>query len=497
MRLARREEMREIDLRCSRDFGVPEDQLMERAGQLMADKILELPGLSKGDRIGLFCGPGNNGGDGLVVARKLFDFGFKNIDVWKLKSSRYSVLFELNLRRLKDIKVSVSEWDPSEKLAFDFNKYQLFVDALFGTGLDRSLDSDLVKFVEKLNKQKVSVVSLDVPTGLDVNRGIKLGAAIRAVKTITCGPSKPGFYFQDGPSCCGQIEIINIGFPRALVAEVSNSTFLVGQKTAQMLLPKPLPARNKSDFGRLLLIAGSPNMKGAAILAATAAARMGVGYVTVASPHASVLKKMPPDFLQVSWKDIRQVDLKKYSAVAVGPGLGVSDETLNIIRRLKDEKIQNVVLDADALTVIAKNKLWPLPSSWILTPHAGELSRIIGDSAKVIESDRLASLKKASEITSAIVLLKGFRTTFVSGKKFYIIGSGNVALAKAGTGDVLTGFISSLLAQGLSPEKAVALGAFLHGKIADHWVKKGGSPRALMASDLPILLNRVLQTIEK
>jgi NAD(P)H-hydrate epimerase len=497
MRLGKREELRELDQRVPKEFGVSEDNLMESAGAEMVKRILEIPGIGTETRVGIFCGPGNNGGDGLVVARKLLQIGFAQIQVWKLPSQKYSPLFETNLRRLKEIGGDVHTLNLNRALSFEFKKYDLLIDAILGTGVDRPLDIPLVNFIKKMNQQKISIISLDVPTGLDANRGIQWGAAVHATWTLTCALSKPGFYIQEGPLCCGKIQVLDIGFPKKAVKKIANSTFLIGKKSAKELLPRRSPVANKTKFGKLLIIAGSSNMKGAAGLAAHAAARMGAGYVVVASPFAKTLNQMPPDFMQVKWEDILKVDLSKYSAIAIGPGLGTGKETLDVIKRLLKEKIQNVVVDADAISVCAQYKLWPLPSSWVLTPHAGEMSRILGIKSELIESDRLASAEKAARLTGATILLKGFRTVIHSNKKSYIINSGNVALAKAGSGDVLTGFISSLMAQGLNVDRAAALGAYLHGSVADMWIKKGGSPLTLMASDIPDLLNSSLKTLQK
>ncbi len=496
MRLALREEMQKIDQKSVSDFGFSIEQLMEQAGSLMAQKILALQGLSSEYRIGIFCGPGHNGGDGLVVARKLLEKGFTQTEVWLLPSKTPSALYELNLRRFKERGGKVEIFNSSSLKNFDFKKFDLLIDALFGTGLNRPLDLPLCEFIEKINRQSTSVIALDLPTGLDANRGITWGAGLRALKTLTCGLAKPGFYLQEGPGLTGSIEILDIGFLRKLVEETACSTFLIGRKSARKLLPPRTRTNNKSHFGKLLIVAGSPGMKGAAVLAAEAAARMGAGYVTVSSPSSQILKDMLPDFLQIEWQKISKVDFLKYSAVAIGPGLGTGEATLELLIKLKAQKIEKVLIDADAITVSAQKKLWPLPPTWLLTPHAGELSRITGISALDIESDRLAAAKEAHRITGAQVLLKGFHSVLCSGKRSYLIASGNVALAKAGTGDVLTGFISSLMAQGLGTDQAAALGAYVHGRIADVWISRGGSARSLMASDLPKLLNYVLRGIE-
>ena len=233
MRLSLREEMKIIDQKSASDYGLSVEQLMERAGDLMADEILQLPGLGNNHRIAVFCGPGQNGGDGLVVARKLLEKRFLQTELWCLPNHSHSLLFELNLRRLKDHPVQIQILDEAAMKTFDFNKFDLFIDGFFGTGLNRLLEPGLIRFIEKINRQKISVVALDIPTGLDANRGISWGACLKAVKTLTCGLAKPGFYLHQGPSCVGSVKILNMGFPPELVEKIADSVFLIGKNSAK------------------------------------------------------------------------------------------------------------------------------------------------------------------------------------------------------------------------------------------------------------------------
>jgi NAD(P)H-hydrate epimerase len=234
-------------------------------------------------------------------------------------------------------------------------------------------------------------------------------------------------------------------------------------------------------------------MSGAGELAAVAAYRVGSGYVTLASnaEHVKIpelLTTRPED--ESLWGERR-----RWSAAAIGPGFGVSPETASLMRRLLNLGESRIVVDADAITVAAQERLFPMPPTWILTPHAGELSRILDVDAADIEADRFRYAREAALKTGAIVLLKGFRTLVSDGTNTNVIASGNPALAKAGTGDALTGMITGLLAQGLEPIDAASLGAYLHGRLADEWVKGGNSALSLVASDLakdlPALLGRL------
>lgn len=257
---------------------------------------------------------------------------------------------------------------------------------------------------------------------------------------------------------------------------------LFTRKIARQLLPKRDLTSNKTTFGNVAIAAGHAGFWGAGVLATEAAFRIGAGYVTWASttPPMEELKNHP-EVLTASLEEIARNP--KVQAYVVGPGLGVGGETLTLIQKLL-KRSEPVLLDADALTTIAQAKTAPLPYNWILTPHAGEMSRLLGVSAEEIERDRFAAVATAQKKYGCVVLLKGHHTLVANRKTCQIITSGNPALAKAGTGDVLSGFIGGLLAQGLSSIKAASLGAYIHGAIADEWVSEGHDVASLVASDL-------------
>jgi len=467
MRLATREEVYSIDKAAAKVYGLSSSLLIEKAGTALAqafETILQQQGWSVKSKIGIWCGPGNNGVDGRVMAHLLRE---KSLSVEVLQGSA---------------------WDPVD--------FDIIVDALFGVGLNRPVTGELKEKILALNQTRKTVIAVDIPSGLDANSGSVLGACVKARWTLTVAPAKPGLFLQEGPAHCGRIVSIDIGFPRELLRSRARSTFLIGAASARKLLPPRTLTANKTTFGNLLVIAGSEGMEGAALLSAEAAARMGCGYVSLCSPSESVFKKARPDFLNLSLKSFFQSDLKKYKAVLVGPGLGVNKQTEKVLEHLLKHHSQ-VLVDADALTVLAQKRAKDLPETWVLTPHAGELSRLTGTPAKELEADRLAGAQKAQKSLKCLVLLKGFRTVLATQAKSYIIGSGNVALAKAGSGDVLSGFISSLMAQGLASDQAAALGAYLHGKIADDWLRRGHSNRTLMASDLPELIDASLTSLKK
>ncbi|WP_415062176.1 NAD(P)H-hydrate dehydratase [Bdellovibrio sp.] len=258
---------------------------------------------------------------------------------------------------------------------------------------------------------------------------------------------------------------------------------ILKKQGARKLLPAVSESDNKATRGRSLLMAGSSEYPGAGVLAAKAALRMGSGYVTLAQKNISVSSLQNPDFLLCNlakkpWSSL------KFDAVLVGPGFGVNDYTASVIRELKRQKVEKVILDADALTVCAEKNLFPLLPTWIATPHVGELARCLKISADQINLDRMAAVKRAQELFQCVVLLKGHGTLVANSQKVYTIATGNSALAKAGTGDVLAGMVTALRAQGLSATKAALLGAYIHGATANLWKARKNDLLSMVASDV-------------
>jgi ADP-dependent NAD(P)H-hydrate dehydratase / NAD(P)H-hydrate epimerase len=454
--------------------------------------------------VAVVCGPGNNGGDGLVVARHLHSMrrslGVKEVIVYLLApAEKESGLFKTQLQHCRQacgdglsIKSAPPGFDPS---------IGLLVDAIFGTGLRSKVEAPYSDVIGSMNQSKIPIVSLDTPSGLDADRGSVKGVAVRAEHTLTYGLAKPGFFVSEGPGHVGRLTILPIGFPDEVVKRVAVDRFAFTSSSLARLLPKRKSSSNKTHHGHALVLAGSPGMWGAGLLSAGAAARMGSGYVTLASNEEPLeVLRDSPEILTARAGDEGLWTKKKWTAVGIGPGLGTGEDTHRILLRLIGENDAPVVADADAITVIAERRIWPLPSNWVLTPHAGELARILkgkGVTARDIEADRFRFALEASEILGCHVLLKGFRTVVASGKKAAVILSGNSALAKAGTGDVLTGMIVGLMAQGLRPSAAAMCAAYIHGKMADEWVRSGRSAGSLQASDLreilPGLMARLAQ----
>ncbi len=500
MRLVTANQAREIDNLARKAYGLTDDILMEAAGLMAARELQQnfYPELTRG-LTAVVCGPGNNGGDGLVMARHLHSMGFRDLLVilYAPKAKR-SPMFKTQLDRAEKHGLRILDAEKEDKKLDQIKSATLIVDAIFGIGLSKKIDGGLRVLIEKMNALKVPIVSLDTPSGLNVDNGAVASVAIKAHATFTFGLAKPGFFVGDGPLHVGKLRVLPIGYPFECLRGVATSHFLYNEKLARRYLPTRKDLTNKSDYGHLVVFAGAENTWGSGILASQSAYRIGTGYVTWAGRDLPLKKlEQTPEVLTTNIDDEKIWDLKKITAYAVGPGLGVDDKTAQIIQRLKNLKVERVVLDADAITVCVKAKLFPLPKTWVLTPHAGELSRILKCDVKEIERDRYEAALKAAKITGCHVLLKGYRSVLAHGKRCLVISAGNAALAKAGSGDVLTGMIGGLLAQGLETVQATSTAAYIHGRLADEWVRAGNDKRSLNPSDLKDSLGALLTRISK
>lgn len=500
MRLLSVQQSREVDELSCKVYGLTHEILMEAAGLQAARECQQnfYPELTRG-MTAVFCGPGHNGADGLVMARHLHSMGFRDVLVVLVApKAQRAELFRAQHKRAELHGLRVIDGLRETKKLAQVHSATLIVDALFGTGFKKKFEGDAKKMVELINSLKVPVVSLDCPSGLNCDTGAAPGATVQAHTTLTFGLPKPGFFMAEGPRLVGKLRVLSIGYPYECLRGVATTHFVFNDKLARRYLPQRKERTSKADYGRLVVMAGGENMYGAGILAVQSAYRMGAGYVIWAGKDLPFSRlEQTPEVLTFDVDNEDVWNTKKVTAYAVGPGLGVRDEVAQIIRRLKNLKVKKVVLDADAITVCVKHHLFPLPKSWVITPHTGELSRIIKKSVKDIEADRYGAALMAAQQVGAHVLLKGYRSLLAYEKRCMVIHSGNSALAKAGAGDVLTGMIGSLLAQGLDTVQATATAAFIHGRLADEWVRSGFDKRSLNPSDLKESLGSILSRLSQ
>jgi len=493
MKVATAAEMRRIDGQATGDYGMPGVALMENAGGEVARKVAEVVGGAAGKKVCVFAGKGNNGGDGFVAARHLTARGAK-VKVFLLGSAaEVAGDARVNLDILVNMGAEVSEVAGErdcDKASLAAAFADCLVDALLGTGFRGTIDGDIAAAVKIINTAGKPVVAVDVPTGIDADTGQIRGTAVQATHTVTFGLLKPGLLFQPGAAYAGAVTVADIGLPVALLTDAAIRQNAVTAELIRGMLPQRSPAAHKGANGRVALLAGSTGMTGAAALAAMAAVRAGAGLVTLGVPAALnvimevkltevMTKPLPEEQSGVfGMAAIEEAAALAAAAdvLAVGPGLGRADDTFAAVREIVRRVRCPLVIDADGLNALVGHADILLESEAlaVLTPHAGELARLTGKTPGAINADRLGAARQAAADLGAIVVLKGPGTViaYPDGEVF-INTTGNAALATGGTGDVLTGVIAALIAQGLSSHDAAVAGVFLHGLAGEAAARAG------------------------
>lgn len=480
-------EMKLLDQNTSETFHVPELVLMEQAAMAFVQKLFLL-----NQKIGktlIVCGSGNNGADGLAIARLLHE---RNVEVIVFLAGEAA---GLKTSRSYDIQKEICASyhiplynSPAELLV----SYELIIDAVFGTGLSRNVTGLLAEVIHDLNEKNGWKISVDIASGIDADNGAVLGAAFRADDTITFSFGKVGQYLWPGNEYCGSIHVMPIGITQASWLDKKPRVAVLEEGDLE-LLPKRIPHSNKGTYGRLLIIAGSVNMAGAACLAAKSAYRAGSGLVKVftAEENRLILQTSVPEAILSTYSvklNEQQLieELKWADAVVIGPGLGTDKNAEKMVKLVLQNCAVPFLVDADALNVIAKQPdlLLRPHTDMIVTPHMGEMARLTGDTVSLIQSRIFESAESFAQTYDVICVLKDFKTvTAVPYGLSYLNLSGNDGMATAGSGDVLSGIIGSLLAQGMKPELAAPMGVFIHGSAGDRAGKVCGR-RSLMASDI-------------
>lgn len=508
MKLVTSEQMRELERRAEA-AGVTVAELMENAGLAVAQEtwltlgdVFERPVL-------VLVGPGNNGGDGLVAARHLFDWGAK-VTVYMLRprseeDSNYRQIVELG------VPTEVATNDPGfQKLEALLDEAHAVIDALLGTGASRPIEGDLAAILERLQAARgrprpLRLVAVDLPTGLDPDTGRVDPHCVAPDETVALGYGKVGLYLMPGSQHAGRIQVVDIGIPATVSADVPLD--LLTADWVRSRLPARPPDANKGTFGRVMVVAGSVNYVGAAALAASAAMRVGAGLVTLACPqsiYASATAKLTEStFIPLPDSDGRITEdaarvvldaLSGYDALVIGCGLGQSAAVQGFLRALlaglPAETLRGVVLDADGLNNLVHEPEWwrltPVPT--VITPHPGEMARLAGTTVADVQGGRVDAARRYAVQWDKILLLKGANTVIAASDGQTLISPfANAVLATAGTGDVLAGAIGGLIAQGLAPFVAAGCAVYLHGTAGDKLRKQMGSAGAL-AGDLLALL---------
>src|SRR5262245_16330308 len=494
--------MRRVDQRAIRDLGIPAATLMENAGRGAASEIVDaLTALAlprRRARVAIVCGKGGNGGDGLVVARWLKGAGHR-VDVLLLAQPdelRDDSAIMLARARQRGIRPKVVEDDRGLAALAGAD---LVVDAILGTGARGELAPLHARAIEAINASGRPVVALDVPSGLPADGGPPPGPAVRATLTTTFAGIKRGLVTGPAAELAGRIVVVDIGVPAAEVARGVTTFLIEPHDVAAHFPPRPREA-HKGGFGHLLVVAGSVGKTGAAALAARAAMRAGAGLVTVATAESvqpvvaslileavsEAVPETPARSIALLARDRLRELAERRDAVALGPGLGLHEDTQALARSLVFECAQPFVVDADALTALAGHleRLPGAPAARCLTPHPGEMARMLGASVAEVQRDRIATVRQFATAWHAHVVLKGATSVIgIPDGTVLLNPTGNPGMASGGTGDVLTGMLGAFLARGLPAADALVAAVYLHGLAGDVAAERHGQ-ESLVASDV-------------
>ena len=510
IKVATAKEIQNIDRITINKFGLAGTVLMERAGLAVVYKI---NALYPDKRIAVLCGGGNNGGDGFVIARELYNQG-KIVEAYITAApSRLKGDAKTNYDIAKKFGVPIFPY--KKFLSTRLSAHYLIVDALLGTGLNQTVRKPFSDVIKKANRVSCPIMAVDIPSGISSDTGQVMGSAMKANVTLTFGLPKRGHLIYPGTEYTGQLFVEDIGFPRSLIESDKIKINLFRSDDAGALLPARRKSSHKGTFGHVLLVAGSRGKTGAALMAAKACLKAGAGLVTIGAAETVVnsLQSRVTEEMILPLDDNGKGTLSSKAAgsimkflkargdvLVIGPGLSVNDEIKKLVLEVITHTIVPVVVDADGLNAIADKSgfLKKCKAPVILTPHPGEMSRLEGHTGKAHKEgpDRIDRALSFAKKTKSYVVLKGVPTVTATPEgEAFINSSGNPGMATAGTGDVLTGIIAAFLAQGLSPEIASALGVYMHGYAGDIVADKKGQ-HSMVASDIINEIPRVFKSIK-
>jgi len=520
MQIVTASEMQQMDRETIESFGLPGRVLMENAGRGVVDVLVRtfpaIKSFGRNQSIGIASGRGNNGGDGFVIARYLSGMGV-SVSVY-LFSDRAAVKGDAaaNLALLDALKVPVVEITDPVCLAQHqpaMRHHRIWVDALLGTGLNAEVKGLFRAAIELLNSLNRPIIAVDIPSGLNADTGMICGACIQAHTTVTFGFPKIGHMLFPGAGVTGRLEIIDIGIPPHIVQNIGPRHHTLTPGAIARSFPQRAPTSHKGTAGHVLVVGGSTGKAGAAAMTGLAALRSGAGLVTLAIPKSlnTIIQSQIPEIMTAPmdgrkeglWDDslcngIRE-QLQGKKCLAIGPGMGALPETRKLVLEILRGVSIPVVLDADGLNCICGRLavLKDLKAPAILTPHPGEMSRLTGESISDIQADRIGIARRFSQAYRVHLVLKGARTIIAHPDgTVYINLTANPGMAAGGMGDVLTGVIAGLLAQGLGPEAAAHVGVYLHGKAADALCESQG-PFGFLASEVAGALPGVIREMRR
>jgi hydroxyethylthiazole kinase-like uncharacterized protein yjeF len=504
-------ESRELDRLSQADYGIPSYTLMERAGAAVAAAVMREYGEAARAGVMVVAGKGNNGGDGFVAARSLVQQGFAAhmillAHATDLKGDAARAYVDFKALAINGGEPSVDEVADEASAAVALRRHHcgVIVDAIFGTGLNAEVSGWAGAAIEAMNLAGQPIVAVDIASGVNADTGAVMGVAVKASRTVTFGYPKYGHLSYPGAEHAGALEIVDIGFAAEALTRIAPSGRYIEATDVAPLIPRRALNSHKGTYGHPLIIAGSRGKAGAALIAARGALRMGAGLVTAAIPQEvsaivaagqiELMTEPMPDHdghwggppalerlgLLIDGKDV----------IIAGPGLGVSAETIALLQwvvNVATAPDRPVLIDADGLNAIAERGAGMLKAARgpiVLTPHPGEMARLLGSTTAEVNADRIGAARSLVEMTGAVVLLKGARSVIAAPEGTIMVNSsGNPGMATPGMGDVLSGIVGALLGQKVAPAEALVLGVYLHGYAADRLARRMG-PYGFLAGDL-------------
>ncbi|MDJ0766155.1 MAG: NAD(P)H-hydrate dehydratase [Myxococcota bacterium] len=504
-----REQMQTYDRIAIEEVGIPGPVLMENAGRGAARIAVRMG--NGGRRFAIVAGPGNNGGDGFVIARHLLNQGLKVTTYLAVPREKIKGDARLNLDILETMTpviVDITGPGAAKDLTRALNNSDCVVDALLGTGVSRDVEGRLADIIEAVNRSETPVIAVDIPSGLDADRGVPWGTAVQAQQTATFGHLKRGLILYPGANLAGDVHVVPIGVPGFVSEKAGIDGRIISEKYARNKVPKRPRDAHKGTFGHLLVVAGSFGKTGAAAMVGKAAMRSGVGLVTLGTTAKAqlaleskslevmvdnIIERTDAPLTEKTTKRIGQL-LEGKQAVAVGPGLTTAAGISALVMRMLQMIEVPAVVDADGINIMAKDPSGASRISvpMVLTPHPGEMSRLVNKSVPAIQADRIGITREAAKSHQAVIVLKGSHTVIAAPDgRVFVSTTGNSGMASGGMGDVLTGIIGAFLAQKLDPLDAAILGVYIHGVAGDKASERTGNC-SLIASDvidqLPVVL---------
>lgn len=464
--------VKKIDNYCIEELNIPSILLMENA----AFKIVKNLNTLKCHNYCIVCGTGNNGGDGLAVARQLINMD-KCVEIFLIgEENKLSKDCSANYNILKAMGIKVSNIYSSTDIEFlrdRITKSDIVVDAIFGTGLSRIVEGIYDIVISVINENAKETVSIDVPSGFHSDSGKVLGNSIIANRTISFQCYKKGFLTKGSEKNCGEIIIESIGIPNFVLKKFDSYEYLLDRKLIKGKLKKRDKYAHKGDFGRVLICAGSKGFTGASYISTMGSVRSGAGLVTLSCPEdiREVISTKCVEFITIENenREVLESTIGKSNCIAIGPGMGNNKKTLHMVNSVIKNAKCPIVIDADGINVLKDNLylLYEAKNKVVITPHLGEMSRITGISIEKIKEDKVSIAKNIAKKYNIIVLLKGYNTIITDGNKVFINSTGNSAMASGGMGDCLTGVIASFIAQGYDPFIGTYISAYIHGYCGD------------------------------